>query len=353
MPLAPLVPVPDTLTLYYQRVQKRAQARGSNQRCRGAALLARFHGQAGIPLPRILEWPRSPSGRQAADGGGRTARLAGGGAAVLGVDGVRCWPCLRPRRASRANGRHRDGGVHQGAAPAGPGAGQAQAREAAARAGGCQRRIAPGSARLCGGPARSSSRLLALAAPSHALLPRAPAPQKVELLKQHAKQEDEKVGKRAPAAACWVLHPPRFMKPPPPLCTRVRASTPPPPDPQLLDVFNCVEQLQAADLGRAVAFERGDYRINRVPRAGRTPSRVSLTQLTAALPRHAMACLLARQPAVPPVDGAAHLTTAPLHATSCWDHVAKALGLLASALRNSLAPPTRDSVSHMPCFRRS
>jgi hypothetical protein len=57
---------------------------------------------------------------------------------------------------------------------------------------------------------------------------------------------------------------------------------------------------------------------------------VSLHKLVKALPCHVMACLLARQPACPPDAATAALTAAPLTATSCFDHVARALQLLAN-----------------------
>ena len=103
-----------------------------------------------------------------------------------------------------------------------------------------------------------------------------------------------------------------------------------PAAPQLLDVFNCVEQLHAADMSKAVAFERGEFKISKVPRQGRPPSKVSFAKLAGALPRHIIACLLDKQPVVPPNEATVQLTDSPILSTSCWDHVAKALNLLSN-----------------------
>eukprot|EP00887_Chlorella_sp_A99_P006281 scaffold3.g6281.t1 len=120
-------------------------------------------------------------------------------------------------------------------------------------------------------------------------------------------------------------------------------------DSQLLDVFNCVEQLHAADMGKVVAFERGEFKISKVPRPGRPPSKVSFAKLAAALPRHVMACLLAKQPAVPADDATAALTDCPILSTSCYDHVAKALTLLANlADLASQHRLLREAVLHSP-----
>ena len=55
----------------------------------------------------------------------------------------------------------------------------------------------------------------------------------------------------------------------------------------------------------------------------------NFARLTRALPRHIMACLLARQPAVPPPDEAPPLLTdCQIASSSCFDHIAKALQLL-------------------------
>ena len=52
--------------------------------------------------------------------------------------------------------------------------------------------------------------------------------------------------------------------------------------------------------------------------------------LALALPRHVLGCLLTGQPAVPPDDTTAQLTSAEIESTSHYDHIAKALGLLTS-----------------------
>lgn len=101
------------------------------------------------------------------------------------------------------------------------------------------------------------------------------------------------------------------------------------PPPQLLDIFNCVEQLHTLDISKLVAFDRGEFKITKVPRPGRPPSRVSLARLALALPRHIMACLLARQPAVPADEATGALTDTPILSGSHFEHAARALGLLA------------------------
>lgn len=71
-----------------------------------------------------------------------------------------------------------------------------------------------------------------------------------------------------------------------------------------------------------------DRRFTRVPRVGRTPSRVGVSQLMLVLPRHVLGCLLSGQPAVPPDAATAELTSAEIASSSCYDHVGKALCLL-------------------------
>lgn len=70
--------------------------------------------------------------------------------------------------------------------------------------------------------------------------------------------------------------------------------------------------------------------MNRVPRPGKSPARISAVGLALALPRHVLGCLLTGQPAVPPDDTTAQLTSAEIESTSHYDHIAKALGLLTS-----------------------
>ena len=67
-----------------------------------------------------------------------------------------------------------------------------------------------------------------------------------------------------------------------------------------------------------------------MPRLGKTPSRVLVSQLALALPRHVLGCLLSGQPAVPPDESTAELTACEILSSSCFDHVGKALTLLTS-----------------------
>ena len=68
-------------------------------------------------------------------------------------------------------------------------------------------------------------------------------------------------------------------------------------------------------------------RFNRVPRPGQAPVRVSPVALALVLPRHALGCLLAGQPAVPPDADTPTLTSAAIESTSHFEHIAKALTL--------------------------
>ena len=67
-----------------------------------------------------------------------------------------------------------------------------------------------------------------------------------------------------------------------------------------------------------------------MPRLGKTPSRVLVSQLALALPRHVLGCLLSGQPAVPPDESTAELTACEILSSSCFDHIGKALTLLTS-----------------------
>ncbi|KAI7840243.1 hypothetical protein COHA_006025 [Chlorella ohadii] len=122
-------------------------------------------------------------------------------------------------------------------------------------------------------------------------------------------------------------------------------------DEDQLDVFNCVEQLHAADLHRMLSQERGEYRFNRVPRPGQAPVRVSPVALALVLPRHALGCLLAGQPAVPPDADTPTLTSAAIESTSHFEHIAKALTLLTGLCELALHHRgLRDAVLSRPDF---
>lgn len=73
---------------------------------------------------------------------------------------------------------------------------------------------------------------------------------------------------------------------------------------------------------------RAACRFPHVPRAGKPPSRVVVSQLMLALPRHVLGCLMLGQPAVPADATTVELTSAEIASSSCYDHVGKALCLL-------------------------